>query len=126
MAAKSKDETSADNEAETPSVPEQNPNVPRHVGEIKPENFQADTEDERQTRRYNTISGALRPGDQGYNPHHDPLVPSSTVADTIAIELRGSKGKSSPTWNGLAERAEAERKRFEAHRAADQGLFPEE
>lgn len=92
------------------------------VGPIQERNLQRDTPSERQARHYDAVASALQPGDEGYNPHHDPIVPSSVLADVIATELYGSEGAESPTWNALDERRVAEQRRFEAHEAAERNL----
>lgn len=51
------------------------------------------------------VKAALTPADDGYNPDRDPLIPTSTIAETIATEIKGFGH--SPMWTAL--RAEFEK-----------------
>lgn len=72
------------------------------------------TEDDLTQRRHAALEEAKKPGDDGYNAHKDPLVPSSTLATVIMTELAG--GDESPTWNALNDAYQAQHEEFEAIR----------
>jgi len=51
----------------------------------------------------------LEPGDDGYNPYTDPVIPSSTLALDVAAELAG--GGESPTRDALVDAAKSKDKK---------------
>ncbi|MFE9742953.1 hypothetical protein [Streptomyces sp. NPDC006477] len=98
------------------------------VGKIEWGDSSGSSEDDLRERRYKSLEEAKKPGDEGYNPFTDPLVPTSTMAQTIAAEIRGSMEEGgtvkSPTWDSLHQEAELARdewtaqKKFQEERAA--------
>lgn len=47
----------------------------------------------------------LQPGDDGYSPFTDPVIPSSALAEVVAVELASGKKGKSPTREALVEAA---------------------
>jgi len=73
--------------------------------------------------RHRTLADALQPGDENYNPYTDPLIPTSTLQQTVAKELEGLG--ESPTWNALHDAEEMGAKRHEILRKFQEGNFAE-
>jgi hypothetical protein len=72
------------------------------VGEIRWRGVTSgSTPDELAERRHEKMDEAKKPGDEGYSPFKDPMVPSSTLAAVIAAELAGEDSEGSPTWDAL-------------------------
>ena len=67
-------------------------------------------------RRHEKLEDAKKPGDEGYNAFKDPMVPTSTLAQTIMTELAAEGADSSPTWDALNDAYQAQHEEFEAMR----------
>lgn len=86
------------------------------IGPMEWTNYQGATPEQLEDLRHTNLKDSLQPGDEGYNPHKDPLVPTSTMAREIATEIQGLG--ESPTWNALHEAEELAAEDFSAARDA--------
>ncbi|GAA2555019.1 hypothetical protein GCM10010423_65240 [Streptomyces levis] len=68
--------------------------------------------------RHKRLAEAPKPGDEEYNPFTDPLIPTSTLQQTVYAELEGLG--ESPTWKALKENEEREAKKHEAFQNFDE------
>lgn len=85
------------------------------IGEIRWQGVSSgSTPDELSERRHAKLEEAKKPGDEGYSPFKDPMVPSSTLAATIAAELAGEDSQGSPTWDALNEAYQDQYGEYEA------------
>jgi hypothetical protein len=73
--------------------------------------------------RHKVLSEASKPGDEDYNPYTDPLIPTSTLQQTVAKELEGL-GKS-PTWDALKEAEDRMAKRYDTLREFNESEYAE-
>ena len=72
------------------------------------------TPDEVTERRHAALEDAKKPGDEGYNAFKDPMVPTSTLAETIMTELAAEGADSSPTWDALNDAYQAQHEEYAA------------
>lgn len=93
------------------------------IGSITWKDRQGSSPEDLEGERHEILKNSKKPGDEGYNPRLDPLVTSSALAQIIAVELAGSGGKKSPTWDALKAEEEKLANVFQLRREAEDKML---
>lgn len=59
------------------------------------------TEAEQVDAEFRATRRLAGPGDEGYDPKLDKLLPNTVLIEQVALEMGYSDGKASPTWEAL-------------------------